>query len=281
MTALEQPLPGPAAQVLLSNLWNAARMFHWNDGEIWVNSVMRRPALDVVTAALFTLGMALAAVRYARTREWVYLFLLLSIPLLQLPSSLSLAFPNENPAINRAGGAMIPVFLLAALAVDGWIAAVERAWTGARRAALLVAALVLLLTLSLSQNYDLVFRQYADTMKQSIWNTSDMGRMIEQFAATYGSDENVWIVPYPYWVDTRLPGAYMGRPYRDFALWAVDLRKTLAASGPKLFILKPEDEEAAALLRSLYPQGAFGRFDSDVPGHDFITFFVPLTQPAP
>ena len=34
---------------------------------------------------------------------------LLSIPLLMLPSILSLAFPDENPALNRAAGDLTPV----------------------------------------------------------------------------------------------------------------------------------------------------------------------------
>jgi hypothetical protein len=261
--------------VLISNIWNAARMFHWDDGQIWVNSVMHRPALDVVTAALFTLGAALALLRYARTREWVYLVLLLSIPLLQLPSSLSLAFPNENPAINRAGGAMVPVFLLAALALDGLVAALERAWTGMRRAVILSAVLGLLLSVALAQNYDLVFRQYAGQMRLAIWNSSDMGRVIAQFAETYGSADNAWIVPYPYWVDTRLPGAWIGQPYHDFALWPQGFSGTLSATGPKLFILNTADEPAALALRALYPQGAFSQYPSDVPGHEFLIFFVP------
>jgi len=39
----------------------------------------------------------LVIVRYIRKRDWVDLFLLVSIPLLMMPSILSLAFPEENP----------------------------------------------------------------------------------------------------------------------------------------------------------------------------------------
>ncbi|MGH2605941.1 MAG: ArnT family glycosyltransferase, partial [Anaerolineales bacterium] len=109
---IEQPLPGPAPAVFLSNLWNALRMFGWDNGDIWVISIPHRPALDWVTGALFHLGAAAAIVRYARRKSWTDLYLLLLVPILMLPSILSLAFPAENPAPNRAAGAMIPVFVL-------------------------------------------------------------------------------------------------------------------------------------------------------------------------
>lgn len=117
----ERPLPSPAWQVFLQNLWNALRMFSWDDGEIWPVSIPHRPALDVVTAAFFNLGVVLIFFRYLRQRRWQDLFLILAIPLLMLPSILALAFPNENPALNRTSGAMIPVFVIAGLALFSFI----------------------------------------------------------------------------------------------------------------------------------------------------------------
>jgi hypothetical protein len=61
---VEQPLPGPAWQIFLSNFWNALRMFNYDDGEIWVHSVTHRPALDIVSAALFLIGVVLLLVRW-------------------------------------------------------------------------------------------------------------------------------------------------------------------------------------------------------------------------
>ena len=99
-------------------------MFNFDDGEIWVHSVTHRPALDIVSAALFAIGVVLVVVRYIRNRHWLDLFLLVSIPLLLMPSILSLAFPGENPALNRAGGAYIPAFLIGAMALDGLATAI-------------------------------------------------------------------------------------------------------------------------------------------------------------
>ena len=93
-------------------------MFNWDDGEIWVHSITHRPALGVVSGALFLIGIVLLLIRYLRKRHWLDLFLLLSIPLLAMPSILSLAFPGENPALNRAGGAYVTAFVIAGLALE-------------------------------------------------------------------------------------------------------------------------------------------------------------------
>ncbi|MCK6538687.1 MAG: glycosyltransferase family 39 protein, partial [Anaerolineales bacterium] len=154
LSGTEQALPGPAYEIFFSNVWNALKMFNFDDGEIWVHSVTHRPALDVVSAALFALGIVLVLIRYARERHWLDLFLLVSIPLLQLPSSLSLAFPGENPALNRAGAAYIPAFVIGAMALDGLLTSLRG---GRMRNVLMWGSAGLLLFVSASQNYDLVF----------------------------------------------------------------------------------------------------------------------------
>lgn len=292
--SVEQPLPGPAVEIFFSNLWNALRMFNDDDGEIWVHSVTHRPALDVVSATLFLIGVLLVFVRYLRQRHWLDLILLLSIPLLAMPSILSLAFPGENPALNRAGGAYIPTFLFAALAFDGLFVAVggqtspnpsgrgqAKKFIG-MRAGIAWGLGLLLLTASALQNYDLVFRQYARQFDSGAWNSSEMGAVIKEFGNTYGTTDTVWIVPYPHWVDTRLPGVWAGIPNRDFAMWRDNLPDTVELPGPKLFLVKanvsgsPEnDQETLDVLKELYPQGRLELSSSNVEGHEFWIFFVP------
>ena len=271
LDGIETPLPGPAWQIFLSNLWNALRMFNWDDGEIWVNSLPHRPALDAVTGALFIIGVVLLMARYIRRRDWRDLLLLLSIPLLLMPSVLSLAFPGENPALNRAGGAAVPVFLVSGLALDGLVAGLG---SGKRRECLAYGLTGILFAASAFQNYDLVFHQFNDQFRAGAWNTSEMGQVILEFGRTYGETDTVWIVPYPYWVDTRLPGVWAGIPNRDFAMWPENLSSTLEAPSPKLFIFWPEDAKTEQLLKELYPHGALSRHTSPAPGKDFMIFFV-------
>ncbi len=289
LSGIENPITQPIWLIFVSNVWKALKMFNFNDGQIWVHSVTDRPALDIISAALFAFGVVLVLVRYIRKRHWLDLFLIVSIPLLQLPSTLSLAYPGENPALNRAGGAYIPAFLLAALALDGLISAIgigrpSLNQIGGRRAIVAWGLLGLLLVGSARQNYDLVFRQYYQAFRAGSWNSSDMGQVIKEFEKTYGPQyvDNIWIVPFPYWVDTRLPAVWAGIPNRDMAMWRENLPDTVKSAGPKLFLVKANvddpsgnDQETLNVLESLYPDGMLRLFNSDVPGHDFWIFTVP------
>ena len=279
LSTVEQPLSGPVYQIFFSNLWRALRMFNFDDGEIWVHSIMHRPALDVISAALFVFGVVLVLVRYIRNRHWLDLFLLVSIPLLMMPSILSLAYPGENPALNRAGGAYIPAFILGAMALDGLLSAIG--WEK-RRAFFTWGLAAVLLLLSARQNYDLVFNQYYNSFRNGSWNTSDMGKVIKEFEQTYGTTDTIWVVPFPHWVDTRLPAVWAGIPNRDLAMWTENLDDTLQFPEPKLFMVKANiedpngnDQESLDILQILYPMGQLRLFDSDVPGHDFWIFVVP------
>ena len=95
---------------------------------------------------------------------------------------------------------------------------------------------------------------------------------------TYGSTDNAWIVPYPYWVDTRLPGVWAGIPNRDFAIWPDNFSSTLDVQGPKLFIVNMQDTTSMDQLTALYPNGVWSQFhfkDQAGQGKDFMIFFVP------
>jgi len=275
---VEQPLPGPAGQIFFNNLWRAVTMFAWDDGEIWVHSVIHRPALDVVSAALFYLGVVLLVMRYVRWRDWLDLFWLFSVPMLMLPSILSLAFPAENPALNRMAGAIVPVFIILGFALDGLLETV-RLQVGGRWGSALAwcAGLVLLFWVSL-QNYDLVFNQYQDYYRRASWNTSEMGRVIRDFADSVGSPDTAWVLAYPYWVDTRLVGINAGIPTKDYAIALDALPETKADPRAKLFLVKPEDNAGLEALRQLYPQEILQKHTSQVEGHDFWMVFVPPDQ---
>ena len=272
---VEQPLPGPAIQIFMSNLWRALTAFAWDDGEIWVHSVMHRPALDVVSAACFYLGASLLLVRYLRRRDWRDLFWVLAVPVLMMPSILSLAFPGENPALNRMSGAMVPVFLIVAFALDSLLETL-RNYTGGRAGQVLAGCLGLILfALASLQNYDLVFRQYQEYYRLAAWNTSEMGEVIHTYTTTAGSPETAWVLAFPHWVDTRLVGINAGFPTRDFAIAREDLASTLAEPRAKLFLIKQVDTEGLDALRQLYPDGALQEHNSLVEGHDFWIYYVP------
>lgn len=273
LTSAEAALPGPAWEIFLSNLMNGLLMFNWDNGSIWVHSVPMRPALDVVAGALFVIGVLLLIMRYIRQLDWRDLFLLVSIPVLLMPSVLSLAFPAENPSLNRTGGAAVAVFIVSALALDGFVSSLSGVRSG-RRAFVAYGVTALLFAASAFQNYDLVFNKFNENFKGGAWNTSEMGRLISEFRDKNGQTDSVWIVPFPYWVDTRLPGVWAGIPNRDFALWPENFAETLNMPGPKLIMYRVDDLETENALKVLYPNGVFSRYTSSYPDKDFMVLRI-------
>ena len=274
--------------IFASNTFKVMLMFFWDNGSIWVHSIPGRPALDIAAAVLFGFGYVLVFVRYLRERRWQDIFLLLAVPLLLMPSILSLAFPDENPSLNRTGAAGIVVFVIAGMALDGLYVALRGANPRGLRRAIPVAAVILLLGFSAAQSYDLVFHQFDTQFRAGAWNTSDMGRVIRAFIQEGNSPDNAWVIPFPYWVDTRLVGIQAGEPTKDYAINRDDLPSTVNVKGAKLFIVKKGDDAGSTdtatmdALRQLYPNGITGSFHSPLQGKDFWIYTVPDSQtPAP
>ncbi len=275
LATTERAYPGPVGLIFLENLGKSLIMPFWDNNSIWVHSVTGRPALDVITAALYFIGLVLVIVRYIRKRDWVDLFLLVSIPLLMMPSILSLAFPEENPSLNRSGAAYIPIFIIAAIGLESLLASLwARVSSMAGRIAI-VGLAAALLGVSANLNYDLVFHQYDEQFMSGAWNTSQIGRVIRGFAESTGDPDHAYVIPYPHWVDTRLVGINAGYPLKDYALWADQLETTVEVDAPKLFIVKPEDQVALEKLRQLYPQAREFLYDSGRDGKDFLIYSVP------
>lgn len=274
----ERSYPGPVWQIFLENLWKAEIMFFWKNGNIWVHSVPDRPALDVITAALYFIGAVLILVRYARQRHWQDLFLLLAVPLLMLPSILSLAFPDENPSLNRTSAAIAPVFVIAGIALEGFVRGMYSRATSnwGRMITVLIASAILVG--SAAQNYELVMIRFKQQFLAGAWNTSEIGRVIRGFADSIGDRDTAYVVPYPHWVDTRLVGINAGYPDKDYALWPEDFEQTLPEQRSKLFIIKPENQPALDKLRQLYPEGVLTLHRASLPGKDFLIFLIPARQ---
>jgi len=274
VTGAEQPILGSPVLIFLKNLWQAMTMFFWDNGEVWVLSIPHRPVLDIVSGALYFLGFVAVTVRYFQKRNWTDLFLLLSIPFLMLPSIFSLAFPAENPSLNRTAGAIIPVFLLIGFSLDGIYEAVVKALgkTGQILASGLVA---LMLVLSAGQNYNLVFNQYKINFDNGSWPTKEIGAVVRDFIDTWGNQDSAYLVGYPYWVDSRLVGINAGTPEKDYAIFTDQFQNTLMQPAPKLFILNPADTQDLLSLNQLYPDGVLRLVPSALPGKDFYIFFVP------
>ncbi|MBI4927264.1 MAG: glycosyltransferase family 39 protein [Anaerolineae bacterium] len=263
----EQALPGNPVLIFFSNTWRALRMFFVDNGEVWVHSIPGRPALDMITAAFFFVGAVLLLLRFIRTRHWRDIFLLVSIPILLLPSILSLAFPNENPNLNRTAGAYVPVFLIAALGFDAMLRGLPR------RMAFVTGLLLTIIIVQL--NYDLFFVQFRKQFDASSWNTAEMGEIMHGFATSVGAPESVYVIGFPYWVDTRLVGMNAGYPAINPEINSDMIEGTLAEPRAKMFMLNPLDTVSIDKLKATYPTGRFSFHQSTREGKNFLIFLVP------
>jgi hypothetical protein len=273
--SVERPLPGPLLEIFFTNSWKALIMFFQDNGNIWVHSVVGRPALDVVTAVFYFLGSINIAARFLRKRNWLDLFLLLSVPVLILPSILSLAFPEENPSLNRTAGAIIPVFVITAYGLVSFVQTLAARIQRKRGMAVTGLAIVFLLSMSINQNYDLVFTQFHRQFMAGALNTSEIGSVIRSFEEMGGSPDTAYVIPYPYWVDTRLVGINAGYPTRDFALFPENFATTLGDARIKLFIFNPEDQANLEIIKEMYPRGILSTYSARVQGKNFLIYLVP------
>jgi len=274
LTSIEQPLPGPVWQIFLSNLWNALTMFFYSNGEIWVHSIPYRPALDIITAVFFFTGLVFILKRYVKSRNWVDLFTILLIPLLMLPSILSLAFPRENPSLNRTNAAILPVFIISALGFEYVFRTILNSVKGKWLKGIVFSFLGILILISCVLNFQLVFNDYSEQYLEKAWNTSEIGSVIMDFVKGGGNPDNAFVIPYPYWVDTRLVGINAGFPTKDYALARDKIITTQLIKTPKLFIIKPEDIDSLNLICKIYSHIEEKEYSSKQPGKNFIIVYV-------
>jgi len=281
LTTIETEFPAPPLVIFFQNFWKASVMFFWDNGTIWAHSVPGHPALEVVSAAFYFLGIMSLIIRYFHKRDWRDLYLLVSIPMLLMPSILSLAFPGENPSLNRTAGAVVPVFVVIGLAMESTIRTFWQRMRGWLGKGLLIIVILLIVFWSATNNYDLVFNQYFTIYQQSSWNTSEIGRIAELFIDTLGSTETTYVVGYPHWVDSRLVAINAGHPGMDFAIFTEQIPDTAEDPGAKMFFLNVNDGENMQLLLEIYPNGILQQHESKVENKDFMIFFVPPSQGVP
>jgi hypothetical protein len=280
LTGMEVGFQVSPIVIFFQNFWKASVMFFWDNGVIWAHSVPGRPALEVVSGALYFLGIGSLLVRYIHKRNWIDLFLLVSIPMLLMPSILSLAYPGENPSLNRTAGAVVPVFIVIGLAFETTIRTIRTKLSGRVGKTLAVCVVVVMVVWSGANNFDLVFDQYYTLYRASSWNTSEIGRVAKFFIESLGSPETTYVVGYPHWVDSRLVAINSGYPGMDYAIFSDQIPDTQNDSRPKMFFLNIDDGENKQLLQETFPEGVMWQYDSEVEYKDFMIFFVPPTHGA-
>jgi uncharacterized membrane protein YgdD (TMEM256/DUF423 family) len=272
LTSLEAPVVGNPVLIFLDNNWRALGMFNVQGDVVWVNSVPNVPSVDFLLGACLFAGALYAAYRLLRYREYPFALIFVAVFVLLLPSTLALAFPEENPSVVRAGGVAPFIMILAALPLALWRKQFAR--LGAETFGILLVGLVLLGIAW--TNYNLYFYRYDDEFRRAAWNSTEIAETLRDFAVKHKDWEHIYVVSAPHWVDYRAVGIHLGNfDFHSHLVETVEQFKAQARDpAPKLYVLKNEDLEDVNLLEHLNPGGIAVRVDSRTPGRDYIAFYT-------
>ncbi len=197
----ERALPGTPAALFAGNLGRMALALHFRGDQAWINTVTEEPFLDPVTGALFLAGLIVAGVTALRgSRRWTVV--LVSLFVLTLASTLALAFPVENPAINRAAVAIPSVLVIAGLPA-AWL--LRRAREGGRGTKTIVGTVLAgLAALSIQQNYESYFVRFRDEQIKILDPTLDVVRVMRRYRDERGVPfDNAYLLGTTGWIDGR------------------------------------------------------------------------------
>lgn len=279
----QNAIPRDLLGVFLDNVKNALLMFNWRGDVVWVNTIPGERMLDPISGALFLLGCAYGLYRLLRYRELPYLYLFVLLGGALLPSMLSLAYPGENPSTVRSGMAIPVVAMLVALPVMllarrlallaaaggpalGVAAERERFWERrpgqgtlhVQQAVLsrtvAVATVAVLLVPIVRINVYQYFSIYARQHSQASQHTTQVARVVNGFLALGGRREDVYILPWAHWFDSRLVAIQTGDIRWQPLIPSVDdARKADGLPRQRLYVVHPDDQAALDRLAHWYP----------------------------
>jgi len=285
LTGLERPLPDDLAGVLASNVWRALRMFHYQGDSVYATNVPYLRQLGFLTAVLFALG---AAQVVSRPRKGYNLAVLTTLGITLLPTTLSLAFPQEVPNAFRAIGAVPPAMLLAAVglaslwrAAQAGLALAEEAALSAaadrRQGATYVAAAVLGLGLVAGLGWEACstgrtyFQDFCLSQPRHNYAISlEMARIIDDY-----TDGEAYTVSWPHWYDGNAVRAQLVRsdPSRWHDLQAITPGAPPLTDDRALVLVHPDDAATQALLRDAFPRGVLVTHRDDDGEAAFLAFY--------
>jgi len=270
-TDAERAVEGSPLAIFASNLAHMAQAFHWKGSSTWTVLAQYDPFLDAFTGALLLAGVVLL-LRLAAARAWRWTFLAPVLLVLTLPSTLVIAFPDENPSLNRADTAIPVVFLLAGLPFAYLCSGFWRERVGLRVAGL--AALGVGLASSARENARSYFVQLGTDYDQIIEHSMEMAEAIRQNAANGIPIERQYLLAVDYWVDARNVALDLDDPKWADTNNVPTPRVPNLSERPLAFIYRSNDTERLATLERLYPGGTNRLMPQSHPDRNFSVYVV-------
>lgn len=246
--------PYAIGERLLDNGVRSLSMFNVHGDLISAQNVPGRRQLGLVSSALFLCGLGVAAMRWWQPRIALVLWFLL---VMQLPSALALAFPQDVPGAVRASGTLIPACLLVALP----LALLWRAWrqaapspAGWRGVGIAAVAGTLLV----AETGDTWHRYFVEYPTFQSFGNYPLSRTIAAAMDGYAGRGPVYMPGYPHWLDGKALRVQLQRlPIGDLhevhpEAFAAEVG---AASPPLMVVLRSDDTERLAALTARFPNG--------------------------
>ena len=266
---LEVNIEGHAFVIFAKNLLQAMGMLNWSNRSGWVDGIANRPALDLLSAVFLLLGLVWLIARAVKEKAWQYIALFVTGILFLVPSALSIAFPLENPSLNRAYGMVIPAMILAAVGLVLFVKWLRRS-KYTRIVISVVCAFVIVFF-----NYQLLHRVYVDNYRQNAWNARELSETVLKFEQNYGEDAQAWVLGYPHWVDERAVAIMAGKAPNSLLLNLDDIHGIVNQPGAKLFIMHLEANDSLNTLKTVFPNGVESMVASELENKDYRIYFVP------
>ena len=264
IASVEAPIREAPIAIFARNVVHMLLAFDWRGASTWVVMRPGEPFLEPITGAFFVMGVLLVLARIARrSSRWAIVFLAFFV--LTLPSTLSLAFPDENPSVNRAGTAIPVVFLVAGLAASEFV-------RGARtRPASLAAAagLAILFSASAYWNARDYFVGFHRSYLSSVEHSMEMASVLARYRAEGIPLRQMYLLYSDYWVDARNIAFQLDDPSWAQVLAPGELPPPGAAR-PLVFLLA-KGNPIIALLRKSY-RGEEQTVSTGFPDRDFVVY---------
>lgn len=265
----ERSIGAEPFSLFANNLWRMLLAFDWKGASTWVVVRQYDPFLDAVTASFWIAGIVLLLAQIIRgSLRWALVAVGLFV--LTLPSTLSLAFPDENPSINRSGTAIPVVFLIAALTV---VSLVPRR-RGTMRIVASVALSALLL-FSVALNYRQYFVDFHDSYDRTVDHAISMARVLDEYRRQGVPLRQTYLLYSDFWVDGRNIAFELGDPsWSSTQIFPTGQMPPPTPARPLVFLHTPE-APILAELKKAYPEGKDRVVLETFSDRNFAVYYVP------
>ena len=275
-TNLERTVETSKIEIFVNNVKRALLMFNWEGDSNWTVAVPLRPILDRVSGALFVLGAGYLLYLLLVKRRPIALYLVVAVFVVLLPSTLSIAFPVENPSNIRTSGVIPLMIVMVALPVyliGKQLVHALRGGTGMVLAVVLGASLFWQTT---SLNFEAYFGDYYENYRNTAWNASDMAQVFRGFGKSMGSVQDAYYIGTAHWTDHRAVALMLGdMTWNNLIMDMAEAEPHLAEPRNRLYIFKDGNLEAEQWLLEHYPHGSLSRFEASIPNRDFMVYLAP------